>query len=401
MGKVCLFVICMYCSIHHLSAQQEEQQTQPVQQPLVTQDDILGNMNVDYAKIKLPPLSVLYENARSTPSLQILEKEKQLQKKLLSKEKRNWLGFIHAGGSASYGIADNVASNTDVNTPLIYRYVGTEQTSWNVGGGISIPFEKLFDLRGGIKRQRIQVDIAELRKQEAYETLKIQIAHLYVQILSNIETLQRSAENIALYKGASAVAEQEYRNRRTSIHDVAKTKEQEFAANQDFALLRSTINDQLLTLEIISHTPILTIQGEKDVQETTIQEQEENKKQSKKKDKKEDPLPISTSELPPAQKARINYLDKLKAALETIKELNNPDTVAQIHRLDEAEDATDDTRILPIVLNISMETTALKNAIQQSDGDFDAGIDPVYGHHRGNKYEDGYIHGSSWDDDDT
>ena len=47
---------------------------------------------------------------------------------------------------------------------------------------------------------------------------------------------------------------------------MAKTKEQEFAANQDFALLRSTINDQLLTLEIISHTPILTIQGEKDVQ---------------------------------------------------------------------------------------------------------------------------------------
>lgn len=106
-------------------------------------------------------------------------------------------------------------------------------------------------------------------------------------LVSNIETLQRSAENIALYKGASAVAEQEYRNRRTSIHDVAKTKEQEFAANQDFALLRSTINDQLLTLEIISHTPILTIQGEKDVQETTIQEQEENKRQSKKKDKKE------------------------------------------------------------------------------------------------------------------
>lgn len=127
----------------------------------------------------------------------------------------------------------------------------------------------------------------------------------------------------------------------------------------------------------------------------------EKKKASKKKDAKEDPLPVNTSELPPTQKARINYLDKLKATLETIKELNNPDTVAQIHRLDEAEDATDDTRILPIVLNISMETTALKNAIQQSDGDFDAGIDPVYGHHRGNKYEDGYIDGSSWDDDDT
>ena len=41
----------------------------------------------------------------------------------------------------------------------------------------------------------LQVDIAELRKQDAYETLKIQIAPLYVQILSNIKTLPRSAEN--------------------------------------------------------------------------------------------------------------------------------------------------------------------------------------------------------------
>ena len=88
MDKVCLFVICMYCSIHHLSAQQEEQQTQPVQQPLVTQDDILGNMNVDYAKIKLPPLSVLYENARSTPSLQIFrERETVTEKVTIEREK--------------------------------------------------------------------------------------------------------------------------------------------------------------------------------------------------------------------------------------------------------------------------------------------------------------------------
>lgn len=284
MGKLCVFVICMYCSIHCVNAQQEEElQTQPVQQTIVTQDDVLGNMNVDYAKIKLPPLSVLYENARSTPSIQILEKEKQLQKKLLSKEKKSWLGFISGSGSISYGIADNVASNTDVNTPLVYRYVGTEQTSWNVGGGINIPFEKLFDLRGSIKRQRIQVDIAELKKQEAYESLKIQIAHLYVQILSNIETLQRSAENIALYKGASAVAEQEYRNRRTSIDAVAGTKEKEFVANQSFASLRSTINDQLLMLEIISHTPILTIQREQEGQESSMQEQETSKKKDKKK----------------------------------------------------------------------------------------------------------------------
>lgn len=284
MGKVCLLVIFMFCTVHYLKAQEGQGGDQHLQQAAVTQDDLIGNMNIDFAKIKLPPLSVLYENARSTPSLQILEKEKQLQKRLLAKEKRGWLGFFNAGGNISYGIADNVASSTDVNTPLVYRYVGSEQTSWNVGGGVSIPFEKLFDLRGGIKRQRIQVDIAELRKQEAYENLKIQIAHLYVQILSNIETLQRSAENIALYKGASAVAEQEYRNRRTTIDAVAQTKEREFEASQSFATLRSTINDQLLMLEIISHTPILTIQGKIVEQDEVVEEKTDKKRKKSKKE---------------------------------------------------------------------------------------------------------------------
>lgn len=259
MGKLCFIVIFVLLSATRLKAQEEQQQ---LQQNAVTQEDVLGNMNIDYAKIKLPPLSILYENARTTPSIQILEKEKQLQKKLLSKEKKGWLGFFYANGNYSYGIADNIGSSTDVNNPLIYRYVGSEQTSWNVSGSVNIPFETLFDLRGKIRRQKVQVDIAELKKQEAYEQLKQQIAHLYVQILSNIETLQRSAEHLALYKGASAVAEQEYRNRRTSIGEVAEIKKREFEANQGFANLRSAINDQLLMLEIISHTPILTVQDE-------------------------------------------------------------------------------------------------------------------------------------------
>lgn len=88
MGKLYFIVIFMLCSLGCLKAQEEQGQQQQIQQNAVTQDDIITNMDVDYAKIKLPPLSVLYENARSTPSIQILEKEKQLQKKLLAKEKK-------------------------------------------------------------------------------------------------------------------------------------------------------------------------------------------------------------------------------------------------------------------------------------------------------------------------
>ena len=67
----------------------KSQETHGTQQSVTTQDEVNSSINIDIAKIKLPPLSVLYENARSTPSIEILEKEKQLQKKLLAKEKRS------------------------------------------------------------------------------------------------------------------------------------------------------------------------------------------------------------------------------------------------------------------------------------------------------------------------
>ena len=48
---------------------------------------------IDYSEFKLPPLGVLFENAKSTPSIELLEKERRLAEKMLSKEKRAFLDF--------------------------------------------------------------------------------------------------------------------------------------------------------------------------------------------------------------------------------------------------------------------------------------------------------------------
>ena len=64
----------------------KSQETHGTQQSVTTQDEVNSSINIDIAKIKLPPLSVLYENARSTPSIEILEKRNNY-KKLLAKEK--------------------------------------------------------------------------------------------------------------------------------------------------------------------------------------------------------------------------------------------------------------------------------------------------------------------------
>lgn len=222
------------------------------------EDSVTINLNVDFATLQLPPLSVLYANATSNPTVKMMEKERQLQKKLLSKEKRSWLSFFSARAGYSHGVTDNFGTITDVTTPIFYQYTGVEQDYWNVGGNVNIPLETLFDLGGKVKRQRIVAERAEYAKEQAYNQVKQEIAHLYVSILSNIETLKRSAEHLALYRGASAVAEQDYRNRRGTIAELAEIKRREFEANKSYEELRASINEQLLVLEIISHTPILT-----------------------------------------------------------------------------------------------------------------------------------------------
>ena len=47
------------------------------------EDSVTINLNVDFATLQLPPLSVLYANATSNPTVKMMEKERQLQKKLL------------------------------------------------------------------------------------------------------------------------------------------------------------------------------------------------------------------------------------------------------------------------------------------------------------------------------
>lgn len=224
----------------------------------IQEDSITINLNIDFATLQLPPLSVLYANATSNPTVKMMEKERQLQKKLLSKEKRSWLSFFSARAGYSHGVTDNFGTITDVTTPIFYQYTGVEQDYWNVGGNVNIPLETLFDLGGKVKRQRIIAEKAEYAKEQAYDQVKQEIAHLYVSILSNIESLKRSAEHLALYRGASAIAEQDYRNRRGTILELAEIKRREFEANKSYEELRAAINEQLLVLEIISHTPILT-----------------------------------------------------------------------------------------------------------------------------------------------
>ena len=118
--------------------------------------------------------------------------------------------------------------------------------------------ETLFDLGGKIKRQRLNVEISQLEKEKEYQQLKQQIAAIYVRITNNLVSLKTAAENAAAYRGAGLVSEQRFRANQLDVTGLADVKRYENTAVQSYQQIMSQISTDILILEIMTNTPIIT-----------------------------------------------------------------------------------------------------------------------------------------------
>lgn len=237
---------------------QEEDKNKGIIAGYFDTDDMNGGENIDYSTFKLPPLGLLFENAKSNPTVEQLAREEEIQRELMKKEKKSWTEWIVGNASYSYGVMDNYGSSENVMTPIYYQYVGSKQHYWNVGARASVPLNHIFDYKGRVKRQRLSMEKAQLEKDIAYEQLKQNIATLYVRITNNLISLKTSSENAAAYKGAGLLTKEEFKMGDVTVRELAETKRWESSVTQEYQNLQMAITTDILVLEILTHTPIIT-----------------------------------------------------------------------------------------------------------------------------------------------
>jgi hypothetical protein len=104
----------------------------------------------------------------------------------------------------------------------------------------------------------MEVDQAALAKDIAYDELKLQIASLYVKITNNLVTLKTLGEAAAAYQGAGALNREDFENGNMSIEGYAGVKLYESGQVSSYQSMQTTITTDILTLEILTHTPIIT-----------------------------------------------------------------------------------------------------------------------------------------------
>ncbi len=220
--------------------------------------DSSNEKDINFSEFHLPPLAVLFENAKSSPQILTLEKARQLAEAEVAKQKRHIFSYITGHASYSYGLTDMWGNSASAYSPVIYQYQGSKQSYWNIGINLAIPIEDILDLTAAVKRKRIEADQAVLQKDMAYDQLKQQIATLFIKITNSLVSLKTLGEAAAAYQGAGALNKEDFENGNLDIAAYASTKMYESGQVQQYQGLQTEITTDIITLEILTHTPIIT-----------------------------------------------------------------------------------------------------------------------------------------------
>ncbi len=219
---------------------------------------------LNFSTFHLPPLSVLFENAKQNPQILSLEKAEQIAKAEIAQQKRHIFSYVRAHASYSYGKTDvysqltNNQTGTMNFTPIFESKDGSEQSYWNVGVNLNIPLEDILDWAPSVKRKKMEADKARLEKDIRFEELKLQISTLYAKITNSLVTLKTASEGAAAYQGAGALNQEDFHQGNMDIEDYAWTKLHELDVVKQYQVLQTEIMTDILTLEIVSRTPIIT-----------------------------------------------------------------------------------------------------------------------------------------------
>lgn len=217
-----------------------------------------SGMGFNFSNFHLPPLAVLFENAKSTPKILSAAKAEEIARAEVLKQKKHIFSYFRANGSYNYGKTDLWGNSSSTMSNIVYQYQGNEQSYWNIGANVSLPFEDILDLGAAVKRKRLAAEQAQYDKEEMYDQLKLQIATLYVKISNELISLKTASENAAVYQGAGALSEEDFHNGNITIRELAETKSWETTAVSQYQNLQTQVITDILTLEIMTHTPIIT-----------------------------------------------------------------------------------------------------------------------------------------------
>lgn len=235
-------LILFFCNVKSVSAQYSE----------------ISRLNdEDYLQMELPPLAVLFENARGSAAVEFYNTQKEVQQSMLKTQKREWLKYIKATGGYQYGMMGINATFSDPYTPIFNQFSSSKQSWYNVGLVVSVPFDDLFDRGNKINRQKLAVKATEAETEKWYDEQKMRIIESYSNALQFMSVIKAKSESMVLANAQYKIAENDFINGKINAADLSARKSVQTDAIADYEQTKAALNMALLQLEVLSRTKII------------------------------------------------------------------------------------------------------------------------------------------------
>jgi outer membrane protein TolC len=223
---------------------------------LMAQESEITNLQPnDYATLQLPPLAVLFENARKSPTIEFFNIRKQEQENLLKTEKRSWMKYLKATASYQYG-KTGILSYSEDNISL-FQYSDVEQSFYSAGASISIPLEDIFDRPNRIKRQKLEMQATQMEVDRWHDEQKLRIIEAYTSAEQFLSVLKAKIEALAFASAQYKIAESDFINGKIDSRELSQQKSNQMNILSDYEETRASLNKSILQLEVLSKTKIL------------------------------------------------------------------------------------------------------------------------------------------------
>ena len=215
----------------------------------------------DYVSLHLPPLHTLLENARErSPQVNAFAAQREFEERALKTIRRDWMNYFKLTSSFSYGTTDTNSQIFYENNqfPMVQNISGSTQRWWNVGAAFNMPIGDLFNRRNRAKQQQQRVNSIQYQVDSWYDDVCLKIVECYTRIVSNLAILPQLSSTMIVAKAQYITTQSDYINGKLDAQTLSFQKNIENNAVIQYEQIRRELTKDLLSLEILSKTPIIS-----------------------------------------------------------------------------------------------------------------------------------------------
>lgn len=190
-----------------------------------TYEELIANSatSVDIAE-KLPPLSVLYEQAiENSPIFKLLDADVKIGNYKVKEEQRIWLHSVGVEGGGRYGIFDNLVITQDLGLEEASTQ-STKQGRYYFGAYVKIPLSDLID-NSNVKTARAELEKLRFQREARIMELRELIIVRYNNVIREYRGMVIKSNAVENFRVQSLRAKEDYLNGRMDVYEFARLED--------------------------------------------------------------------------------------------------------------------------------------------------------------------------------